>query len=170
MAVQGVLIADENVVTRKRMAELFIKAGYQVTVSNSAAGALYGILKKTAQVVLLSPKFDELLATELIPILKQCDHNLSIILVASELPLSLIRKARCEGIFYHALRTGQAGDEEELREAVRCAFEKIARQSEGLGRIFPKEWQKFLNDGNAQTIGNILAEEQSRFHSESDDE
>lgn len=170
MAVQGVLIADENVVTRKRMAELFIKAGYQVTVSNSAAGALYGILKKTAQVVLLSPRFDELLATELIPILKQCDHNLSIILVASELPLSLIRKARCEGIFYHALRTGQAGDEEELREAVRCAFEKIARQSEDLGRIFHKEWQKFLNDDSAPSMGNILAEEQSRFHGKPDDE
>lgn len=129
MAVQGVLIADEDMVSRKRMAELFIKAGYQVTVSNSAAGALYGILKKTAQVVLLSPRFDELLATELIPVLKQCDRNLSIILVASELPLSLIRKARCEGIFYHALKTGRPGDEEELREAVRCAFERIARKN-----------------------------------------
>lgn len=135
MAVKGVLIADEDVVTRKRMAELFIKAGYQVTVPSSAAGALYGILKKTAQVVLLSQTFDEMLATELIPILKQCDRNLSIILVASELPLSLIRKARCEGIFYHALKTGRPGDEEELREAVRCAFEKIARDNPGYDRI-----------------------------------
>ncbi len=135
MAVKGVLIADEDVVTRKRMAELFIRAGYQVTVPSSAAGALYGILKRTAQVVLLSETFDELLATELIPILKQCDRNLSIILVASELPLSLIRKARCEGIFYHALKTGQPDDEEELREAVRCAFEKVARDSAGYDRI-----------------------------------
>jgi len=156
MAVQGVLIADENVVTRKRMAELFIKAGYQVTVPNSAAGALYGILKKTAQVVLLSPKFDELLATELIPILKQCDKNLGIILVASELPLSLIRRARCEGIFYHALRTGRAGDEEELREAVRCAFEKIARQGEDLGRNFQKDWQKFLIEKHGQSPGDKI--------------
>jgi DNA-binding NtrC family response regulator len=139
MAVQGVLIADEDMVTRKRMAELFIKAGYQVTVSSTAAGALYGILKKTAQVVLLSPKFDELLATELIPILKQCDRNLSIILVASELPLSLIRKARCEGIFYHALKTGRPGDEEELQEAVRCAFEKIARQSSDFSMLLQSE-------------------------------
>lgn len=170
MTVRGVLIADENVVTRKRMAELFIKSGYQVTVPNSAAGALYGILKKTAQVVLLSPKFDELLATELIPILKQCDHNLSIILVASELPMSLIRKARCEGIFYHALRTGQAGDEEELRQAVHCAFEKIARQGKDLGRIFQKEWQKFLHDEIAQTMENILAKEQNQFHRKPDNE
>jgi len=75
-------------------------------------------------VVLLSTRFDELAATELIPILKQCNRHLKIILVASELPLALLRKARSEGIFYHALKTGQPEDEEELREAVRCAFEQ----------------------------------------------
>ena len=127
MQMPGLLIADEDVLSRKRMADLFIGAGYQVTVTNSAAGVLYGTLKKTAQVVLLSPKFDELLATDLIPLLKQCNRNLSIILVASELPLALIRKARSEGIFYHALKPTKPGDEEELRQAVKCAFEKMTQ-------------------------------------------
>jgi FixJ family two-component response regulator len=127
MQMPGLLIADEDVLSRKRMADLFIDAGYQVTVTNSAAGVLYGTLKKTAQVVLLSPKFDEMLATDLIPLLKQCNRNLSIILVASELPLALIRKARSEGIFYHALKPTKQGDEEELREAVKCAFEKMTQ-------------------------------------------
>ena len=125
MTMQGLLIADEDLATRKQMAELFIDAGYQVTVTTSAAGVLYGILKKTAQVVLLSTRFDELLATELIPILKQCNRNLTIILVASELPLSLIRRARRDGIFYHALKPGRPGDEEELRQAVKCAFDRL---------------------------------------------
>ncbi len=127
MQMPGLLIADEDVLSRKRMADLFIDAGYQVTVTNSAAGVLYGTLKKTAQVVLLSTKFDELLATDLIPLLKQCNRNLSIILVASELPLALIRKARSEGIFYHALKPTKSCDEEELRQAVRCAFEKLTQ-------------------------------------------
>jgi DNA-binding NtrC family response regulator len=127
MQMPGLLIADEDVLSRKRMADLFIDAGYQVTVTNSAAGVLYGTLKKTAQVVLLSPKFDELLATDLIPLLKQCNRNLSIILVASELPLALIRKARSEGIFYHALKPTKSGDEEELRQAVKCAFKKMTQ-------------------------------------------
>jgi DNA-binding NtrC family response regulator len=131
MNMPGLLIADEDVITRKRMADLFINAGYQVTVTNTAAGVLYGILKKTAQVVLISTRFDEMLATELIPILKKCNRNLTIILVASELPLTLIRKARSEGIFYHALKPTRPGDEEELREAVKCAFEKVTHVPEG---------------------------------------
>ena len=126
MTMQGLLIADEDLAARKQLAELFIDAGYQVTVPTSAAGVLYGILKKTAQVVLLSTRFDELLATELIPILKQCNRNLTIILVASELPLALLRRARHEGIFYHALKPGRPGDQEELRQAVKCAFERQA--------------------------------------------
>ena len=124
MTSNGILIADDDLVARKKMADQLINEGYQVTVTNSVAGVLYGTLKKTARVVLLSTRFDELAATELIPILKQCNRHLKIILVASELPLALLRKARSEGIFYHALKTGQPEDEEELREAVRCAFEQ----------------------------------------------
>ncbi len=124
MTTHGILIADDDLAARKKMADQLINEGYQVTVTNSVAGVLYGTLKKTAQVVLLSTKFDELMATELIPILKQCNRHLKIILVASELPLGLIRRARSEGIFYHALKTGQPEDDEELREAVRCAFEQ----------------------------------------------
>jgi DNA-binding NtrC family response regulator len=124
MTSNGILIADDDLVARKKMADQLINEGYQVTVTNSVAGVLYGTLKKTAKVVLLSTRFDELAATELIPILKQCNRHLKIILVASELPLALLRKARSEGIFYHALKTGQPEDEEELREAVRCAFEQ----------------------------------------------
>jgi DNA-binding NtrC family response regulator len=128
MNTQGLLIVDEDVTTRKQMAEMFIDAGYQVTVPTSVAGALVGILKKTAKVVLLSTRFDQLLATELIPLLKQCNRDLTIILVASELPLALLRKARHEGIFYHALKPEQPGDEEELRQAVKCAFDKVNHQ------------------------------------------
>lgn len=134
MNIPGLLIADEDMLSRKRMAELFINDGYQVTVTDSAAGVLYGTLKKKAQVVLLSTRFDELLATELIPLLKKCNRNLTIILVASELPLALIRRARSEGIFYHALKPNRPSDEEELRQAVKCAFEKVTHDMQSTGR------------------------------------
>jgi DNA-binding NtrC family response regulator len=121
----GLLIADEDIDCRKQMAEFFIEAGYNVIVTNSAANALYGILKKAAQVVLLGTKFDELTAADLIPLLKQCNRNLTIILVAANTSLPLIRKLRSEGIFYHALKPVNAEDREELKQAVQCAFESL---------------------------------------------
>ena len=132
MSMSELLIADEDLMSRKQMADLFTDAGYQVTVTDTAAGVLYGILKKTIQVVLLSTRFDELMATELIPILKKCNRNLHIILVASELPMALIRKARSEGIFYHALKPTRPGDEKELQEAVKCAFDNVSYKSAAL--------------------------------------
>jgi len=125
----GLLIADQDVDCRKQMAELFIEAGYNVIVTNSAANALDGILKKTAQVVLLGSEFDELTAADLIPLLKQCNRNLTIILVAADASLPLIRKLRNEGIFYHALKPVNGEDKEEIRQAVKCAFENLRNQT-----------------------------------------
>jgi DNA-binding NtrC family response regulator len=122
---QGLLIVDEDMDCRKQMADMFIEAGYNVIVTNSVANALYGILKKTAQVVLLGTKFDELTAADLIPLLKQCNRKLTIILVAADTSLPLIRKLRAEGIFYHALKPVDAEDREEIRQAVHCAFENL---------------------------------------------
>lgn len=122
---QGLLIADEDLDNRKSMADIFIEAGYNVMVTNSAANVVYGILKKTAQVVLLSSEFDEITAMDLIPILKKCDQNLTIILISNEVPLPLIRKLRKEGIFYHALKPVKPEDREEIRQAVECAFENL---------------------------------------------
>ncbi|MBE0599249.1 MAG: response regulator [Desulfuromonadales bacterium] len=122
----GLLIADENVDSRKQMADLFIEAGYNVIVTNSAANALYGILKKTAQVVVLGGQFDEMTALDLIPLLKKCNRNLSIILVSDNLPLSILRKLRKEGIFYHALKPVRPEDRDEIRQVVQCAFRSLA--------------------------------------------
>lgn len=122
---QGLLIVDEDMDCRKQMADMFIEAGYNVIVTNSVANALYGILKRTAQVVLLGTKFDELTAADLIPLLKKCNRKLTIILVAADTSLPLIRKLRAEGIFYHALKPVDAEDREEIRQAVQCAFENL---------------------------------------------
>lgn len=121
----GLLIADNDTITRKELADLFIEAGYNVTVTNSAANALYGILKKTAQVVLIGSEFDDFKASDLVPLLKQCDRNVTIILVSDDASLPVIRKLRKEGIFYHALKPVKQEDKEELRQAVRCAFENL---------------------------------------------
>jgi DNA-binding NtrC family response regulator len=117
-----ILIADENRESRIVMANLFIEAGYNVTVTTTAAGVLQGILKKTANVLLLGSSFDELAAVELVPLLKKCCRNLNIILVSNEASLPVIRKLRNEGIFYHLLKPVLPEDREELKQVVACAF------------------------------------------------
>jgi DNA-binding NtrC family response regulator len=121
----GILIADEDVECRKQMAELLIEAGYNVIVTNSAADALDGILKKSVQVVLLGSEFDKLKAAEMVPILKQCNRDLTIILISADTSLPLLRKLRNEGIFYHALKPMTGEDKEEIRKVVECAFESL---------------------------------------------
>lgn len=125
---QGLLIVDKDLDCRKQMADMFIQAGYNVIVTNSAANALEGILKKTAQVVLLGSGFDDLTAADLIPLLKQCNRNLSIILLANDASLPLLRKLRNEGIFYHALKPVNGEDREEIRQVVECAFQRFNEQ------------------------------------------
>lgn len=120
------MIAEQDRTCRAMMAELLSEEGYSVTVTDSAADALSNILKKSAQVVLLGSEFDDLAAAELIPLLKQCNRDLTIILVANEDSQPSIRKIRSEGIFYHALKPAKPEDTDEIRQAVRCAFENIS--------------------------------------------
>lgn len=123
----GLLIADKDAEARKQMADLLIEAGYDVTVTNSAAKAIHGVLNRTAQVLLLGRELGEFTSAELVPLLKKCNRNLMIILVADDTPLSLMRKVRKEGIFYHALRPVESEGQEEIRLAVKCAFESLTK-------------------------------------------
>ncbi len=122
---EGLMIAEQDVDARKQIADLLIEAGYTVTVTNSAANALHGILKKTAQIVILGEEFDELAAGDLIPLLRKCNRDLTIILVSDDIPLPAIRKVRKEGIFYHALKQ----DTDEIRQAVQCAFQNMSHDN-----------------------------------------
>ncbi len=121
------LIADKDRGTRRRMANLLIEAVYDVTVTNSAMKTIEGVRKKRAQVVLLGSELGEFTFVELVPLLKRCNRKLTIVLIADDTPLSLIRKVREEGIFYHALRPAEPEDEEEIRQVVKCAVENLAR-------------------------------------------
>ena len=131
MIERAILIADKDPAVRKQMADLCIEAGYQVVATNSAACVLRDILKGNVQVVLLGSEFDEFLAADLIPLLKMCNRDLMIILMADEFPLPLERKIRLEGIFYHALRPLDSQDREEIRLALQCAFEDSASRPVG---------------------------------------
>ncbi len=119
---QLLLIADKNDETSRRIVGFFNGSEYKVIEANSVDVVLRNVLKKEANVVLLGSEFDGLSAMEIIPLLKKCNKNLTIILISNEESLPLIRRFRKEGIFYHALKPVNGNDKEELRQVVQCAF------------------------------------------------
>ncbi|UFS70936.1 response regulator [Geomonas sp. RF6] len=117
-----ILVVDKDKNATKMLADLLMEEGYHVSVTGSAAQALYLVVKERAQVVLLGDEVDDSTIADLIPVLKQCNKKLSIIFMSGNAPLSLIRQVRNHGIFYHALKPLGREGWEEIRQAVRCAF------------------------------------------------
>jgi len=125
----GLLIANKNQQSREQLATLFDPNEYQITKADSVANALEGIINKEIQVVVIDGHYDEQNIVKLIPLLKKCNRNISIILVSDEMPIELERRIRKEGIFYHALRTAGEDNGEEIRQAVSYAFKKYAENT-----------------------------------------
>jgi DNA-binding NtrC family response regulator len=119
---QFLLIADRDEETRRQIVGFFSGSEYRIIEADSVDIVLRNVLKKEARVILLGSEFDGLSAMEIIPLLKKCNQNLTIILISNEESLPLMRRLRKEGIFYHALKPVNGADREELRQVVQCAF------------------------------------------------
>jgi DNA-binding NtrC family response regulator len=132
---QGLLVAEQDLDSRKQITELLIGAGYNVIVTSSAAHVVERILKQGAQVIVMGSEFDDLAAGDLVPILKQCNRNITIIVVSANASLPVNRKLRKQGIFYNAFRPVNQEDREELCQAVKCAFVNIAKEQGLTDRI-----------------------------------
>jgi len=127
---KGLLIANRDKDARERLACLFGKEDYQVVTSDAVANALDGIINKEIQVVVIDGDCHEENVVRVIPLLKKCNRNLSIILVSEELPLNLVKRIRQEGIFYHALKSAGQESESEIYQAVCCAFRKYEERTQ----------------------------------------
>jgi DNA-binding NtrC family response regulator len=121
------LVADKDMNARKQMASILIEAGYDVMVTDSAMKALQNVINNNVQILLLGSELEEMNSAELLPMLKQCNRKLAIILVADETPLALMRRVRKLGIFYHALRPFEPEGREEIRQVVKCAIHNLLR-------------------------------------------
>ena len=119
---QTLHIADRDKETRRHIVGFFSGSEYRVIEADSMGVVLRNVLKNEARVILLGSEFDGLSAMEIIPLLKRCNQNLTIILISNVESPNLIRKVRKERIFYHALKPVNSDDREEIRQVVQCAF------------------------------------------------
>ncbi|HKL49225.1 MAG TPA: response regulator [Desulfuromonadales bacterium] len=120
---RNLLILSEDQETGRRMADLFRKDGYRVTLADSMAVALEGVLKNRSEVVLLGRSYENMDFTQMVTLLKKCNPKVTVILVSAELAPSTMRRVREEGLFYHALEPLDPEDGDEIRQVVECAFE-----------------------------------------------
>jgi DNA-binding NtrC family response regulator len=120
-----ILLADKDSEVRRQVADVFRREGYLVETTDSVVHVFSAVLEKKIPVVLLGSDFDKnVKLLDLVRLLKQCNRQLTIILVSDEESLPLVRTIREEGIFYHALKPADRNDTEEIRMAVECAFKK----------------------------------------------
>ncbi|MCK4536010.1 MAG: response regulator [Desulfuromonadales bacterium] len=123
MNTHKILIADNDTAECEQIAQSFIQSGYQVETTASAADVVNRVMQKETELVLLGDEFqDHVMVTDLVRILKKCNQELNIILVADTLSPAEERCFRQEGIFYHALKPVCTEDTDEIRLAVECAF------------------------------------------------
>ena len=127
---KGLLIANKNHDAREQLASLFNRNEYRITKADCVANALEGIINKEIQVVVIDGQYDEQNVAKLVPLLKKCNRNLSIVLVSNEMPIELVRRIRKEGIFYHALKAAGENNNEEIFQAVECAFKKYEENTQ----------------------------------------
>jgi len=124
-----VVIADDDSVSRNRLASLLDGQGYDVLTTTSVASVIEGVLKNLAQVVILGEQVDGMAAPELLRILKQCRDTVKVILVCSEESPAVLRCLRREGIFYYLPKPVTVEDSDEVQSAVRCALGTVAEAS-----------------------------------------
>ncbi len=117
-----VVIAEKDTQSRDEIVRLLGGPEFTVVTAGSGVEVLRDVLEKDARVILLGSEFDDLPNRDLLPLLKGCRRNLTVILVSNVESLPLLRRLRREGIFFHALKPESKEDKEELLKAVECAF------------------------------------------------
>jgi len=117
-----VIIADKDLENREKISSLLGGTDFTVAAAGTVVEVLRDVLEKDASVILLGSEFDDRPARDLLPLFRQLNRKLTIILVSNEESIPLLRRFRREGIFYHSLKPRTAEDREELLRAVRCAF------------------------------------------------
>lgn len=114
-----ILIADRSKAARDELAAFFENSHYEVQTTASAAYAIAKIVQGNEPIVILGDAFEEIIApVDVIALMRKCNKNLRIILVSDDSSLETWKRIREDGIFYHALKSHNQEDNEELRSVV----------------------------------------------------
>jgi DNA-binding NtrC family response regulator len=112
--------------------------GYKVETTRVVSEMIRRIRKGNVHVILIDDEIEGIKACDIIPLLKNINLKIQIIVISSEESIGLAKRLRVAGIFYQAMKPVDLG---EVKSAVECAFGKIERESlkEGFFSFFTPE-------------------------------
>lgn len=121
-----ILIAYQDGLCSQSLSGYFYQMGYKIEASKALTEIIRKIRKGNIHVVLIEDEIEGVKACDVVPLLKNINPKIQIIVISSEESIPLVKRLRGTGIFYQAMKPV---DSEEVKSAVKCAFEKIERES-----------------------------------------
>ena len=136
MKSKTILIAYQDDLWNRSLTTFFHGVGYKVETTKGVSEMIRRIRKGNIHVILIDDEIEGVKACDVVPLLKNINSKIQIIVISSEESIGLVKRLRGAGIFYQAMKPI---DLTEVKSAVECAFGKIERESvkEGFFSFLP---------------------------------
>ena len=126
MKAKSILIAYQDDLGTKSLSTFFHGVGYKVEATKVMSEMIRKIRKGNIHVILMDDEIEGVKACDVVPLLKNINSKIQVIVISSEESIGLVKRLRGAGIFYQAMKPVDLG---EVKAAVECAFEKVQRES-----------------------------------------
>ena len=120
-----ILIAYQDDHWTRSVSSFFHGIGYKVETARSMSEMIRRVRKGNIHVILIDDEIEGIKACDVVPLLKNINPKIQIIVISSEESIGLVKRLRGAGIFYQAMKPIDLG---EVKAAVECAFGKIERE------------------------------------------
>ena len=120
-----ILIGDANSSFLRWLEEMLFAEDYQIDTAESASELIQKLLRRNFESLVLNTNIKGMDGLEVIPIVKQIDKKLPIIVVADCGSLETEKKARMQNIFYYFVKPIYP---DEMKEVLREATGKKRRE------------------------------------------
>ncbi len=126
MKSKTILVSYQDDLWTRSLTIFFHGMGYRVETTKVMSEMIRRIRKGNSQVILIDDEIEGIKACDVVPLLKNINPKIQIIVISSEESIGSVKRLRGAGIFYQAMKPV---DLEEIKSAVECAFEKIQREN-----------------------------------------
>src|SRR3990172_652942 len=103
MTSKTILIAYQDDLGNRSLSTFFHGMGYKVERTRMMSEMIRRIRKGDIHVILIDDEIEGVKACDIVPLLKNIDQKIQIIVISSEESIGLVRRLRGAGIFYQAM-------------------------------------------------------------------